>query len=129
MKKLRQPSKEIKIPMQAYFYIPSEEEQIEINKKNIIKSQRKIFEGGVRYLPYEQEKLEELNKAILEQNKSSEQSIIFPEWWKNADSLRFLQGNNFNIKETILCISKHITWKEKNFPIELSDKVFEILNT
>lgn len=127
-----------KPPKDAYFYIPQGTELIEFDEKNVTKTLRRIFEGGVEYNNYEKGKLNELKKEIEKQNehlknkknkKSSKTMLILPDYWRDYHSLRFLQATGYNLSKTIDMITNHLEWRKINLPPRITENAMKILNS
>lgn len=115
-------------PMEAYLYFPTDEKQIVLNERNPDKNLRLIF-SGVSYVSSELKKIEQLHQRIREINSKEKESIIFPDWWEESDSLRFLQAKDGNIEKTIDIIKKQIEWRNTTFPFTINERIIEILNS
>jgi hypothetical protein len=118
-----------KPPKEAYFYVPRGREVIEFDEKYPNKTMRRIFDGGVEYNYFEIHKLKQLKRDIEKHNSDKPKKLIYPEGWKESDTLRFLQASGYNSFKTIEFLINHFEWRSKNLPIKLSDKTKEILNT
>ena len=110
-------------PEEAFLYFPSDDEIVEYNHKKPYKTQRKIFEGGVKLYDYELDKLDELLQEI------NKRKIDLLDINKNYELLRILQGGEFNIENTLSILIKHLDWRRKYFPPKCDDILYEILNT
>jgi len=121
-------------PPMAYTYFPKGIEIIEFNPNEPLKTLRRIFEGGVKYNSFEREKLDQLSLEIKKKNdkykkkNTLDKLIIFPETWKEFNSLRFLQARTYDFEKTIEIIKDHLIWRKENIPLRMTDKSIEILN-
>jgi hypothetical protein len=96
------------IPMTAYQYNPTPDEQVEYNTENPLKTLRKIFEGRISYLPHEIYKLNEFNEFVVENP--------IPEFISDANALRILQGTEYDVIQTYARIMENKKLNEKLFP-------------
>lgn len=118
-----------KPPKEAYLYFPSENDKIEFDEKNPMKTLRRIFEAGTEYNTFEKKKIDELSSEIIKHNiKNRSKQLIFPSDWQKYTTLRFLQATAYNIHKTIDMIIANIEWRKINIPKQLTPKAIEILN-
>jgi hypothetical protein len=117
-------------PKDAYFYFPKGKEVVEFDEKNPTKTTRRIFEAGVEYLPYENDRLKDLNSEIEKYNKNKKNltKLVFPKDWDQRNTLRFLQATGYNPTKTIEYLIAHFEFREKTYPIKVTYKIMEILN-
>lgn len=108
-------------PKEAYLYFPKED-IIVLNQSKPDKILRRIF-SGVTFTPFENDKYSELKSEL------TKRSIVLPEWWEESESRRFLQANAFDINKALFHIQKQIAWKKTYFPITISNRIIDILNT
>jgi hypothetical protein len=126
-----------KPPRDAFLFFPKQSDLIDYDEKNPKNSRRKIFEvktidGDYDYTEFESENLDLLTKEIqnfISDPKNSNSSLKQFEILKKSEILRFLQSTSFDIKKTILLIKDHLDWKLTNYPIKITEKVSEILNS
>jgi hypothetical protein len=122
----------IKPPHDAYLFFPTDFDIVEVDKKNPEKIQRRIFEGKYDLLPYEKQKLENLYDEIEKHNsnkKNQNIQVIFANGWKECDTLRIHQATNYKAQNTINLLIEHFKWKASYFPLTLTNKTCEILNS
>lgn len=115
-------------PKLAYFYLPKGRDVVEYDEKNQYKTTRRIFDAGVEFLSFEIEKLKELRSEIEMYNSKNVKKLSFPPNWMENNTLRFLQATAYNHAKTIEYLIAHLEFREKTFPIRVSDKIIEILN-
>jgi hypothetical protein len=99
---------------QAYFFIPSNENQLIYDDKNPKRSLRLIFDkkDPNEYLPHENEAYESFKKYF------EENYFELPEDWTESETRKCLQATNFDNQKTIekmkSCIGYHIPFMEFN---------------
>lgn len=62
-------------------------------------------------MPYEQQKLINLQKDI------QEQKVKIHPWFDRANLLRYLQAHKFDRKETLDAILKYSKWRQEYLPL------------
>lgn len=112
-----------KPPAHSYFYFPQDIEIIELNKTNPKKQLRRIFQGGVKYNDFELENLSKFKEELKKRDLS------LPSYWEECNTYRFLQASGYDHSKTILLILEHLEWRKINFPVILTDKIKQILNS
>lgn len=113
----------------AYLYFPKEEDKIIFDPKKPEKTLRMIF-GNEDFNSYEREKIAQLKERVQTLNKkNTKEQIIFPQWWQDTDTLRFLQATSYNLDKSIHYIRNQIEWRRTFFPFTITDKTIQILNT
>jgi len=119
-----------KPPKEAYFYFPKPDEIVIHDPQNPTKTLRRLFEGNVVYLKFEQEKLTGFKQYIsnYEQKKNS-QKVEFPDYWRDHDTLRCLQARAYDYEKTLENLLPHLDFRKIYIPTQLSDKTVEVLNT
>ena len=117
------PSKEM------YLYFPTEEEICEINPKNEKDILRRMF-NNVKFTNYENKKIIELYEYLRNDNKKEKKNkFLFPKYWNDGETVRFLQANNFDIKDTKKGIQSNFEWLNEIYPFNIDLKIKEILNS
>jgi hypothetical protein len=117
------PSKEM------YLYFPSQEEICEVNPKNEKDILRRMF-NNVKFTNYENKKIIEFYEYIRNNNKKEKKNkFFFPQYWNDGESVRFLQANNFDIKDTKKAIQSNLQWLNNLYPFNIDLKTKAILNS
>lgn len=106
------------IPRNAFLYFPSGE-QIKSGQRE--KAWRKIFENGQ---PYDDFEIDQLKKL---QNKLQADKIDLHPWFTKCNKLRFLQANKYKLSDTCKSIKEACAWRKNDFPVEVDDKIQEML--
>ena len=121
--KLAELFEKCKPPKEAYFYFPKGEEIIELNRKKLNNSYRKIY-YDVPILEHEKYNLNKI-KEIINKNQ-----IKLPDFFDDELLLRFLYADNCEMDKVFKRLTKYITWSNKTFPlvIQPKSKTVEILN-
>jgi hypothetical protein len=98
------PNCTIHSPREAFFFIPSRENQLIYFPNNPKKSLRLIFDkkDPNEYLPHENEYYNDFKKYF------EENSIELPDDWTESDTRKCLQASNFDFKKTILKMQSYI---------------------
>ena len=111
-----------------YLYFPNEEEICEINPKNEKDVLRRMF-TNVKFTKYENEKIIELYEYLRNENKKEKKNkFLFPKYWNDGETVRFLQANNFDIKDTKKAIQSNFEFLNNLYPFNINLKTKEILN-
>ena len=94
------PNCTVHAPREAYFFIPSLENQMIYDAKNPKRSLRLIFEKKDKseYLIHEKEYYEKFEK-YFEENFND--SFVIPDDWTESETRKCLQASNFDNKKTI----------------------------
>ena len=94
------PNCTIHAPREAYFFIPSLENQMIYDPKNPIRSLRLIFDKKDKseYLEHENEYYEKFKK-YFEENYNN--SFVIPEDWTESETRKCIQASNFDNKKTL----------------------------
>ena len=117
------PSKEM------YLYFPNNEEICEINPKNEKDILRRMF-TNVKFTKYENKKIIELYEYLRNDNKKEKKiKFLFPKYWNDGETVRFLQANSFDIKDTKKAIQSNFEWLNNLYPFNIDLKTKEILNS
>ena len=95
------PNCTIHAPREAYFFIPSLENQLIYDSKNPKKSLRLIFDKKDKseYLPHEKEYFESFQKYF---DENYDNSFPIPEDWTESETRKCLQASNFDNYKTLL---------------------------
>jgi len=114
---------------EAYFYIPDEKEEFELDSNNIILG-RKIFEIKKGFSINEYKALQSLKSQITEYNENNLKSPLYiPDNIPESEILRILQASKFDNNIAITNIISYLDFKKSYFPMKLSEKAIEILST
>ena len=94
------PNCTVHAPREAYFFIPSLENQLIYDSKNPKKSIRLIFDkkDTSEYLPHEIKSYESFKK-YFEENYNN--AFIIPEEWTESETRKCLQASNYDNKKTL----------------------------
>ena len=94
------PNCTVHAPREAYFFIPSLENQLIYDSKNPKKSLRLIFDkkDTSEYLPHEIKSYESFKK-YFEENYNN--AFIIPEEWTESETRKCLQASNYDNKKTL----------------------------
>jgi len=117
-------------PVEAYLFIPDNNQIIEENREKPNKNLRRIFEGNFDYLEFENNKLNELKSEIEKRNMKEKKShnMLIISQLRKCDQLRLLQATGFNVDKSIKLIQDHINWRNEKLPnYILREKSMEIL--
>ncbi len=106
------PNCTVHAPREAYFFIPSLDNQLIYYPSDPKKSLRLIFDkkDPNEYLPHEIEYYDNFNKYF------EENSIELPEDWTESETRKCLQASNFDFKKTILKMKSCI-----EYPVPIMD--------
>ena len=115
-------------PKEAYLFFPKGTDMMEWDEKQPKKTMRRVFEGGVEYNEFELQILNEFKREIEKYNEKHSNSFFFPDNWKEANTLRFIQGSAYNIQKAIENLMSHFLWRNETLPVQVDDKIMEILN-
>jgi hypothetical protein len=124
--------KNAKPPREAYLYLPTLAETIDINEEDPSKSMRKIFDlPEDEFTIFERDCLQQFQVELDKYNQEAKPNDIInlPNDWKQCETLRFLHATHFKIPESIKLIQKHLSWRKSYFPITLTQNAIEILNS
>ena len=94
------PNCTVHAPREAYFFIPSLENQLIYDLKNPKRSLRLIFDKKDKseYLPHENEYYEKF-KTFFEENYNN--TFVIPEDWTESETRKCLQASNFDNQKTL----------------------------
>ncbi|CDW83431.1 UNKNOWN [Stylonychia lemnae] len=89
-------------------------------------SQMKRFDPprGVAYDSYELKKLEELRQYIAIHDVSE-----IPESFEDGDCLKYLQANDYRVKETVASIRDHLKWRVQSLPCSITSEAIALIKT
>lgn len=76
------------------------------------KMKRQIFEGSTKFTDLEESELVNLNKHLTEKKQ---ENVI--QNWKKSDIVRFILGNQFNLKNCAKSMEEHNQWKKQTLPV------------
>ena len=116
------PNCTIHSPREAYFFIPSRDNQLIYIPSNQKKSLRLIFDkkDPNEYLPHENEYYNNFKKYF------QENSIELPADWNESDTRKCLQASNFDFKKTIQKMQSYINY---HVPIMDFNNIRDILSS
>ena len=116
------PNCTIHSPREAYFFIPSRENQLIYYPNNPKKSLRLVFDkkDHNEYLPHENEYYNNFKKYF------QENSIELPADWNESDTRKCLQASNFDFKKTIQKMQSYINY---HVPIMDFNNIRDILSS
>ena len=118
-----------KPPKEAYFYFPQSQDIVIHDPKYPNKTLRRIFEGNVNFLNYEKDKIKEFMQYIeISLKKTPKITIVFPDYWRDYDTLRCLQAKGYDMVQTLETLIPHLEFMRNNIPPQVRDKTIEILN-
>ncbi|KRW98932.1 CRAL-TRIO domain [Pseudocohnilembus persalinus] len=98
----------------------SEEHQYQVKGKK--KMSRQLFEGRIQYTDLEKEEIQKLKQLL----KEKEQLDVI-EGWQESEILRFILGNQFDLKKCIKSMVEHNEWKKKWIPQKYNKQIEEFL--
>ena len=111
-------------PEEAYYFFPSQDDEVELNFCNTNNPRRSVFEKLTldEYLPFENEKFKELEEYIEQNHKD----LILPKDWKRTETMKCLQSAAFQMKNAVERIKAQL-----NYPLPqiLYEKYEEILHS
>ena len=110
---------------EMYRFFPSKNQIININEKDPEDSYRYIF-NGQKKTPFEEKYLNKLNDYINKKQKNNES--IFPKWWLESDTMRFLQAADYKIEKAYDTIIDYIKFM-KNISLTVNNRIRYILNS
>jgi hypothetical protein len=118
-------------PIEAYLFFPNDFQIIEFNHKHPSKTLRRIFESPTKkFEKYENDKLNELEEAIIQYNlKNPTKQCIIPDNYNLFEKRRYLQATAFEVKKTIDLLIDNIKWRKELIPPKINEKVIQLLNS
>lgn len=116
-------------PLEGYLFFPQLNDIVEFNTDKPNKTNRRIFEGKTKFYDYEDEKFKALMDEIKQHNIKSDNRLIFPPNWKEAETRRFLQATGFESGKTIDLLFKQFKWRDNFYPFYLTEQTLQLLNS
>ena len=109
-------------PREAYFFIPTKEDEVVINPGNPNIPRRKIFEKKniEEYTDIEKEKYSEF-ESFYKSNR--EKLFEIPSTWKRTDIMKCIQSSNYNIQKSVDKIKSIIDFDMPSLPYESYEEI------
>jgi hypothetical protein len=118
-------------PREAYLFFPKGKDLIEFDEKTPEKTLRRIFEGEAQHSSFELDKIKGFYKHLDDYNKlknEGEKVLLSNFSWNEAATLRLLQSNSYDYKQTLLSCISYIEWRKNYLPAKPSENICKILN-
>ena len=110
---------------EMYRFFPSQSQIIAYNEKDPGDSYRYIFNGQSK-TDFEEKHLKKLEDYI--DNKLKNKSDVFPKWWLESDTMRFLQAADYKVEKAYDTIMDYIKFMQ-NIPSTVNNRIRYILNS